>query len=85
MEIGVSLFIRLGLGKTYLLGTPDDEKTKTSAKALDIAIGEFPFPLSDGPYESRYLTWVVGHKNSIGDIKLPIGTHDVGRRGPVSI
>ena len=24
----------------------------------------------------------VGRKNSIGDIKLPIGTHDVGRQGP---
>ena len=26
---------------------------------------------------------VVGRKNSIGVVKLPIGTHDAARRGPV--
>ena len=29
--------------------------------------------------------YVVGRKNSIGVVKLPIGTHDAARRGPVLI
>jgi hypothetical protein len=28
-----------------------------------IEYGEFPFPLSDGPRESRYLTWLRNHSN----------------------
>ena len=29
----------------------------------DIKLGEFPFPLSDGPQESPYLTWLRNHSN----------------------
>ncbi len=35
-----------------------DKRSRTN-----VALGEFPFPLTDGPEESRYLTWIRNHSN----------------------
>lgn len=37
--------------------------TDASQPSLDVPAGSFPFPLSDGPNESRYLTWIRNHSN----------------------
>ena len=34
---------------------------------LNVKPGEFPFPLLDGPRESRYLTWVRNHSNYMAE------------------
>ena len=34
-----------------------------AGKDTAIEFGEFPFPLSDGPEESPYLTWLRNHSN----------------------
>ena len=30
---------------------------------INVELGEFPFPIIDGPDESRYLTWIRNHSN----------------------
>jgi hypothetical protein len=32
-------------------------------KEINVPRGDFPFPLADGPDESRYLTWIRNHSN----------------------
>lgn len=34
-----------------------------SAPATNVELGAFPFPLTEGPDESRYLTWLRNHSN----------------------
>lgn len=34
---------------------------------LNVKPGEFPYPLLDGPRESRYLTWVRNHSNYMAE------------------
>lgn len=34
---------------------------------LNVKPGKFPFPLLDGPRESRYLTWVRNHSNYMAE------------------
>jgi len=45
------------------MATQDGQASNASATKPDIALGEFPFPLTDGPTESRYLTWLRNHSN----------------------
>ena len=34
---------------------------------INVETGEFPYPLTDGPDESRYLTWVRNHSNYMAE------------------
>ena len=43
------------------MATQDEQQPHPSAATPDI--GDFPFPLSDGPEESQYLTWVRNHSS----------------------
>jgi len=35
----------------------------TRIEETGVKLGDFPFPISEGPHESRYLTWIRNHSN----------------------
>ncbi len=65
-----ALIHRMGsrFGRQVGGGWPDEGGTKMARVELDPKSlcpppGEFPYPIVDGPHESRYLTWVRNHSN----------------------
>ena len=36
-------------------------------KVTNVKPGEFPYELSEGPKESRYLTWIRNHSNYMAE------------------